>query len=213
MGLDRQQGGSGRTVACGVLFPKRFWAGIADGSVTVTFRRWQRQQVLPGRPYRTPAGRVQVTAVDVVAEEQVTDADARAAGHASAAALLADLPRRDGLPLYRVRFHLLDEPDPRAELAADDALSPEDRAAIAARLARLDRAAADGPWTTATLTTIAEHPAVRAGDLAATLGRETQPFKLDVRKLKALGLTESLPVGYRLSPRGRAYLDDAQAAP
>ena len=27
-----------------------------------------------------------------------------------------------------------------------------------------------------------------------------------MRKLKALGLTESLEVGYRLSPRGRAYL-------
>ena len=27
------------------------------------------------------------------------------------------------------------------------------------------------------------------------------------RKLKALGLTESLEVGYRLSPRGAAYLD------
>jgi ribosomal protein S19E (S16A) len=28
-----------------------------------------------------------------------------------------------------------------------------------------------------------------------------------VRKLKELGLTESLEVGYRLSPRGRALLD------
>jgi ribosomal protein S19E (S16A) len=27
-----------------------------------------------------------------------------------------------------------------------------------------------------------------------------------VRKLKELGLTESLDVGYRLSPRGRAFL-------
>ena len=31
-------------------------------------------------------------------------------------------------------------------------------------------------------------------------------FKLDVRKLKRLGLTVSLEVGYELSPRGRAYL-------
>ena len=49
---------------------------------------------------------------------------------------------------------------------------------------------------------IAERPAVRAGDLAAALGREAQPFKIDVRKLDRLGLTESLDVGYRLSPRG-----------
>ena len=53
---------------------------------------------------------------------------------------------------------------------------------------------------------IAERPAVRAGDLAASFGRETAPFKLDVRKLKALGLTLSLTVGYQLSPRGQAYL-------
>jgi transposase len=36
--------------------------------------------------------------------------------------------------------------------------------------------------------------------------RERHPFKADVRKLKELGLTESLEVGYRLSPRGRALL-------
>ena len=41
---------------------------------------------------------------------------------------------------------------------------------------------------------------------SAQLGRDTQPFKLDVRKLKNLGLTLSLEVGYRLSPRGEAYL-------
>jgi hypothetical protein len=38
------------------------------------------------------------------------------------------------------------------------------------------------------------------------MGRERLAFKTDVRKLKALGLTESLPVGYRLSPRGEAWL-------
>ena len=48
-------------------------------------------------------------------------------------------------------------------------------------------------------------------DLAARLGRERLDFKTDVRKLKALGLTESLTVGYRLSPRGMAWLDVADA--
>jgi hypothetical protein len=50
---------------------------------------------------------------------------------------------------------------------------------------------------------------VRAPDLAASFGRETQPFKIDVRKLKALGLTESLTVGYRISPRGQAFRERA----
>ncbi|HJW62866.1 MAG TPA: hypothetical protein VJ849_05160, partial [Actinomycetes bacterium] len=53
---------------------------------------------------------------------------------------------------------------------------------------------------------IGDQPGVRAGDLAGQRGRERHPFKTDVRKLKELGLTESLEVGYRLSPRGRALL-------
>ena len=38
-------------------------------------------------------------------------------------------------------------------------------------------------------------------------GVSALPFKRDVRKLKELGLTESLETGYRLSPRGRALLE------
>ena len=48
---------------------------------------------------------------------------------------------------------------------------------------------------------------MRAPDLAAQVGRETADFKKDVRKLKELGLTESLDIGYRLSPRGQAVPD------
>ena len=57
-----------------------------------------------------------------------------------------------------------------------------------------------------TLALIARRPQVRAPDLAAELGRQRDPFKIDVRKLKNLGLTISHPVGYELSPRGIAYL-------
>jgi hypothetical protein len=48
---------------------------------------------------------------------------------------------------------------------------------------------------------------MRAEDLAHSVGREKMPFKLDVRKLKELGLTESLTTGYRLSPRGWSVLE------
>jgi hypothetical protein len=101
---------------------------------------------------------------------------------------------------------LVDEPDPRAELAAAKDLTADDRAEIDRRLSRLDRASSHGPWTRAVLECIAANPATRAAELAATFGRETQPFKIDVRKLKNLGLTISLERGYRLSPRGEAYL-------
>jgi Mn-dependent DtxR family transcriptional regulator len=72
---------------------------------------------------------------------------------------------------------------------------------------RLDAASRHGSWTKSVLRLIRDRPGVRAADLARKLGRERLAFKRDVRKLKELGLTESLEVGYRLSPRGRAVLD------
>jgi hypothetical protein len=189
-----------------VLMQVRFRDAVADGTVTLTFRRWKRPQVVAGRIYRTAAGRILVDAIDVVDPARITTADARRAGFATRAELLAELRGTDDLPTYRIRFHAADGPDPRAELAADGALDAVEVEAIGARLDRLDRASSHGPWTIAVLRTIAARPATRAADLAASFGRETQPFKLDVRKLKNLGLTLSLEVGYRLSPRGEAYL-------
>jgi hypothetical protein len=190
-----------------VLFSKRFWPGIADGTVTLTFRRWKRPQAVAGRPYRTAAGIIGVTSVTVVTPDEITDADAAAAGYADAASLVADLRGEPGQPVFRIEFKLATGPDPRAQLAATAELDADDVTTISNRLDRLDRASSSGPWTRATLRLIAEHPARRAGDLAELAGRDRDPFKLDVRKLKNLGLTESLDVGYRLSPRGRAYLD------
>jgi hypothetical protein len=189
-----------------VLFEQRFWEPIAGGEVTVTFRRWKRRQVLPGRRYRTPGGIIEVEAVDVVAESDITESDATAGLYPSVAALVADLRGTPDLDLYRIRFHTVDGPDPRTVLAASDALTVEEIDELDRRLARLDRASRHGPWTLTTLRLIERRPAVRAGDLADDVARERLSFKADVRKLKNLGLTTSLEVGYRLSPRGEAYL-------
>jgi hypothetical protein len=189
-----------------VLFDAKYREPIASGAVDLTFRRWKRSQAVVGHRYRTPAGRLEVDAVDVVAPEDITDDEAGRAGRPSAAALVAALRGSDDAPVFRIRFHAVTEPDERDVLASDAAVSASDRAEIDRRLDRLDRASPWGPWTRATLQAIAEHPGVRAPDLAASFGRETAPFKLDVRKLKALGLTVSLRIGYRLSPRGEAYL-------
>ncbi|MEZ5407967.1 MAG: hypothetical protein R2761_08085 [Acidimicrobiales bacterium] len=203
-------------------FTKPYWDGIADGSVTVAFRRWRSPTVVAGRPYRTGGGRIEVLSVDVVDPAAISAADAVRAGHASPDEVRASLdamagrrtgggaPVEDGhgadRRVYRVEFRRLDEPDPRHELAHSARLGPDDVAGIDARLDRLDRASAIGPWTRSTLRLIAANEGVRAPDLAASVGRETAPFKLDVRKLKNLGLTISLRVGYLASPRGRAYL-------
>jgi hypothetical protein len=146
---------------------------------------------------------LEFTTVEPVDEAALTPEDAAAAGVADLDALRKAQVGEGSL--YRVGVRLAG-PDPRVALRAKRRLSAADRAELAARLDRLDRASRHGPWTRAVLDLIAENPGVRAPDLAARLGRETLPFKRDVRKLKELGLTESLEVGYRLSPRGRAYL-------
>jgi hypothetical protein len=194
-----------------VLFEPRLRQGLHDGSITLAFRRWRRAQVVPGHQYRTGLGMVVAEEVDVVAAASVTAAQARAAGYPDVAALLAGLRGDPALPLYRIRFRRLDEPDPRAELASTATLSDAEAVGIATRLARMDAAGRRGPWTAAFLAQIAAKPAVSSVFLSAALGWERAEFKVHVRRLKALGLTLSLDVGYKLSPRGEAYLAWASA--
>lgn len=185
-----------------MLFRQDVLRRIGEGEVTLAFRRWRRPTVRAGGTLRTRIGVLAIESVEVVDESDVSDADARRAGALDREAVLREGPR--DRPLYRVEFRLAG-PDPRVALRRRRKVSDDERAEIDARLARLDAASRHGPWTRAVLGLIAERPGTRAPDLAASMGRETAPFKADVRKLKELGLTESLEVGYRLSPRGRAY--------
>ncbi len=187
-------------------FEPRLRNGIHDGTITVAFRRWRRCQVVTGHVYRSELGMVLAEEIDVVEPAQITPAQARDAGFASVQALVGDLRGDPALPLYRIRFRPLDAPDPRDELAATATLADSDAAAIAGRLERMDRASKRGPWTMQVLTQIASQPGVSSALLAPELDWERADFKLHVRRLKELGLTISLDVGYRISPRGAAYL-------
>jgi len=192
-----------------LLFQKRFHEGLVRGDVTLTFRMWDVPHVKPGGRYRChPIGVLEVDRVDRVRVRDVSDADARRSGFASRTELLDYLGSVAGAPLapraelWRVELHYGGDGD-RVEGALDADLSPEDVETIRAALARLD---AKGAWTAKTLDAILARPRVAASKLAATLGRETAPFKADVVRLKKLGLTQSFEVGYEVSPRGRAYL-------
>jgi len=193
-----------------MLFPSRFLEGIADGSVTLAFRRWKSARAKVGSRHHSPVGLIEIDAVDVVELADISIENARNAGYESLDQLLEWLSSRDD-PIHRVAFHFAG-PDPRIELRNRGDLDEDDINEIRARLAGFDRASKDGAWTAAVLELIRDRPGVRAPDLAASFGRETQPFKRDVRRLKELGLTESLEVGYRLSPRGRAFLETLREA-
>jgi hypothetical protein len=190
-----------------VRFEQRLRDGIHSGVIVLAFRRWKRSQVVPGHRYRTGTDMVEVEAVDVVEPSSVDAAQAGEAGYESVGELLADLRGDPAWPVYRIRLRRIDEPDPRDELARTAGLTEADVAAITARLARMDRSSSRGPWTGAVLALIADRPGVVSTTLAEAMGWERQDFKLQVRRLKELGLTLSLDVGYRLSPRGQSYLN------
>lgn len=178
---------------------------IRVGEVDLAFRRWDRPRLKLGTRMRTAIGMVEVTSVYEITADDITEEEARRAGATSRDRLIRQLETRKDRPLYRVGLRFAG-PDPRVALREDADLDDAAREAILTRLDRLDRASPRGPWTRETLALIEASPATRAPDLAATLGRDTPSFKRDVRKLKELGLTESLEVGYRLSPRGEAVM-------
>jgi hypothetical protein len=184
-----------------VLIRRDTLEAIRDGSVTLAFRRWARPRLRVGTKMRTSVGLVEV--VSLARVNDLTDAEARAAGEADRAAVLARLRRREPDPLYRIGLRYAGE-DPRVALRED--VTPDQLTALAQRLDAIDARSARGPWTWTVLELIERRPATLAADLAAQLERQRRQFKADVRRLKELGLTESLERGYRLSPRGKALL-------
>lgn len=184
-----------------MLFRQHVLAGIADGSITLAFRRWKSRAVQPGSRLRTGAVVVEVDTVEEITEDQVTPQDLRNAGYAAPEDLWRELARFPDGTLYRIRLHVAGV-DPRLALREQGDLDADEVQEIRRELARIDRASRSGPWTAELLRLIGEQPATPAAVLAGQLGRDTPVLKRQVRRLKELGLTESLEIGYRLSPRG-----------
>ncbi|XRQ09822.1 hypothetical protein ACN3XK_02640 [Actinomadura welshii] len=196
-----------------MLFRREVLEGIADGRIDRVFRVWAEPRVRAGSTQRTWAGIVVIDSVTPVAPEEITEEDARRSGFEDRAALLTALSKstKEG-GYHRVMLHL-GGPDPRAELAGNADLTERELADLKAALDAVDARSRRGPWTRDVLRLIEEHPGLRALDLAERLGREKLPFKADVRRLKDLGLTESLETGYRLSPRGQTLMAYLRSLP
>ena len=186
-------------------------AAIRAGTIDLAFRRWAKPRVVVGTRMRTAVGVIEVTSLEQVTVSSLRADDARRAGAVSLAALRQALSARSEDPAWRIGLAYAG-PDPREALRSTVPDSDE-IASINARLDRLDASSSYGAWTRQTLDLIDRNPTVRAPDLAEQVGRETQDFKKDVRKLKELGLTESLAIGYLLSPRGEAVVDAGLPTP
>jgi hypothetical protein len=187
-----------------VVFKREILDQIAAGRVTLAFHRWSMPTVKAGSALRTSAGLLAIDAVDKITAKAIKETDAKRAGYKSRAALMAELEKEEG-DLYRIAFRRVGA-DPLIALRKEAKLTKKEMKSVIAALNRLDHASPNGAWTRKILRLIDKYPARRIPDLAVSIGRDPMIFKRDVRKLKELGLTESLEIGYRLSPRGRVVL-------
>ena len=187
-----------------MLFRAATLTGIAEGRVTVAFRRWRRAPPQVGATLRTSVGVIAITEVSSIDEGDIT-ADDLARSGLSVEDLRASLAS-DGT-LWRIAFHLVGD-DPRVALR-DQVPTPDECDDLRARLRRLDAAAAE-PWTDRYLRLVEAQPGIAARRLAAHVDLDVPRFKRRIRQLKELGLTESLDVGYRLSARGKLMTHDSR---
>ena len=65
-----------------MLFDARTLEGLTEGRVDRTFRRWKVVRPKVGARFTTSAGVVEVTSIEAVAEADLTEDDAYAAGFA-----------------------------------------------------------------------------------------------------------------------------------
>lgn len=180
---------------------------IADGTVTLAFRRWKRPTVKTGGQLRTAIGILGIDTVTVVDIDEVTAEDAQKAGYSSRSELVKALDKNGGGETYRIELHFVGQ-DPRKRLREQVNLSDDELAEVRKKLIQLDLKSQDSSWTRTVLHLIKEHPGVRAKELAALAHLNTQVLKVKVRKLKEMGLTKSIARGgYELSPRGCEILN------
>jgi hypothetical protein len=187
-----------------MLFRDHILRGIADGRVTLALRRWRRAPPASGSTLRSPVGVLCLERVTIIDDADITPDDVRRTGM-SVEELRAAIAGEGAL--LRIELRLVGD-DPRIALR-ENVPGRAGLETIVARLAKMD-ATSGRMWTGRYLQLIADRPATVSHTLAALAQSDVLSFKRRVRRLKELGLTESLEVGYRLSPRGRAVLDQVQ---
>ncbi|MCE7041837.1 hypothetical protein [Dyadobacter sp. CY312] len=189
-----------------MLFKQKHLEGIKSGTISLAFRKWKKLSVAEGSLIKTSVGVLKIVSIEETALSKITDEEAISAGFKSASALVQLLEEQKEGAIYKIAV-AFDSEDPRIQLREKYDLSDEDFEEIKEALLNLDKHSKIGKWTLKTLQVIRENPEMKAADLAVKARKEKEWLKLNVRKLKNLGLTISHEPGYSLSPRGEAYLE------
>ena len=178
---------------------------IKAGEVSLVFRRWKRPTVKKDGKLKTRMGILDIKSVDLISESKITLKDAKSAGFESKKDLVDQLSGRDG-EIFRIEVAWGGE-DPRVALRKKTRISKKELEEIKELFERWNQSKVFGKWPLKYLQMIHDQPNTHAQILADSLGLQKNRFKGQVRKLKELGLTESLRPGYKLSPRGEKLLE------
>ena len=184
-----------------MLFKSRILSLIKEGKVNTAYRKWKRPTVKAGGTLMTAIGQLRIDSVEVIREENLASQNFEKAGYSDYQSLFKDLSKKDHGLIYKIKFRLERE-DPRIALRNKSFFETNELEELEEKLARLDRGSKYGPWTYEVLKIISVNPGQRAQDLADELKVEKDWLKVNIRKLKNLGLTISLETGYEISPRG-----------
>lgn len=167
---------------------------IISGEISVVFRVWKRPTVKTGGTLKTRKGVLDILRVEQIKREKVTKKDLKNAGLKSFEEL-CEIDREGDF--YRITVAYKGE-DPR--IALRENLDSKDIENCCEKLKKM------GDWSLQYLQLIHDQPNIHAQILADSVDLDKLKFKAKVRRLKALGLTESLRPGYKLSPRGQKVL-------
>lgn len=184
--------------------------GIESGKITLAFRRWQKPSVKEGSLLHTSIGLVKIGKIETVNENGITEKDALNAGFADKNQLLKSFTHNRTGTIFKisVRYH---SADPRITLREQIELSEEQFTDLKEKLERFDNHSKQGHWTEKILLTIQDNPNLHAIRISKLAGFEKEWVKLNIRKLKNLGLTISHKVGYELSPLGKTFVEKLKA--
>lgn len=189
-----------------MLFKEIHLQGIRSGSINLAFRKWEKESVKKGTLLKTSIGLVEINDIEVVEEHDISDADAIQAGFTGKQQLLKSFPSNTKALIFKISVSYHSE-DPRIELREQTNLTHEEFNKLKQKLERLDYFSKQGAWTISVLHTIKDNPHLPAIEISKLLGFEKEWLKLNIRKLKNLGLTISHHAGYEISPFGKLFVE------
>jgi hypothetical protein len=188
-----------------MLFKQEHLNGIKAGTITLAYRKWKKLSINKGSSIKTSVGIIEIVDISETLLSAITDKDAESAGYANLKTLTDLL---DAVPIgtiYKIEVRY-QSADPRLALRKITKLNNDELLSLKYKINRLDQFSKQGDWTKLVLETIRQHPRLSAANLALITDKEKEWLKINIRKLKNLGLTISHEPGYTLSPLGEYYL-------